>query len=58
MNTQIGYKLFEMDTNGNLYPLFIDKYTIYPIGEWIKAKNILDHNIACGSTFDVLQGKW
>lgn len=43
MNTQIGYKLFEMDTNGNLYPLFIDKYTIYPIGEWIKAKNILDH---------------
>lgn len=43
MNTGIGYKLFEMDTNGNLYPLFIDKYTIYPIGEWIKAKIILEH---------------
>lgn len=34
-----GYKLFEMDTNNNLYPLFIDKKTIYPIGEWIHAEN-------------------
>ena len=39
MNTQIGYKLFEMDTNNNLYPLFIDKRTAYPIGEWIQAEN-------------------
>lgn len=39
MNTQIGYKLFEMDTNNNLYPLFIDKKTAYPIGEWIQAEN-------------------
>ena len=39
MNTQIGYKLFEMDMNNNLYPLFIDKRTSYPIGEWIQAEN-------------------
>lgn len=39
MRTEIGYKLFEMDTKGNLYPLFIDKKTAYPIGEWIKAGN-------------------
>ena len=34
-----GFKLFEMDTENNLYPLFIDKKTVYPIGEWIKAEN-------------------
>lgn len=39
MNKQIGYKLFEMDTNNNLHPLFIDKKTSYPIGEWIQAEN-------------------
>lgn len=39
MKTEIGYKLFEMDTKNNLYPLFIDKKTVYPIGEWIYAEN-------------------
>ena len=39
MKTKIGYKLFEQDTDGNLYPLFIDKKTVYHIGEWIKAEN-------------------
>ena len=38
MKTQRAYKLFEMDTEGNLYPLFLDKNTVYPIGEWIKAE--------------------
>ena len=38
MKTKIVYKLFEMDTEGNLYPLFLDKNTIYPIGEWINAE--------------------
>lgn len=33
------YKLFEMDINGNLYPLFIDNKTIYPIDKWIYAEN-------------------
>ena len=39
METKICYKLFEMDTENNLYPLFIDKNTAYPIGEWIYAEN-------------------
>lgn len=39
MKTKTCYKLFEMDTNNNLYPLFIDKRTSYPIGEWIQAEN-------------------
>lgn len=38
MKTKIGYKLFEQDTKGNLYPLFLDNNTVYPIGEWIKAE--------------------
>lgn len=37
MKTNKGFKCFEMDTNGNLYALFIDKNTIMPVGEWIKA---------------------
>lgn len=37
MNIKTGYKLFEMDEQGNLYPLFIDKNTIMPIGELITA---------------------
>ena len=43
MLTKTAYKLFEMDTENNLYPLFIDKKTKYPIGQWIKAKNIKHH---------------
>ena len=39
MNKQKYYKLFEMNKFGNLYPLFIDKKTIYPMGKWIKAEN-------------------
>ena len=35
-----GYKLFEMDKNGNLFALFIDKNEIIPIGEWVIAKII------------------
>ena len=36
--TAYGYKLFEQDSKGNLFPLFIDKNTSLPIGEWIKAE--------------------
>ncbi len=36
----IGYKLFEMDSKGNLLPLFIDKNNPVPMGEWIKAEFI------------------
>lgn len=43
MNTKIGYKLFEMDTNGSLYPLFIDKKEETPIGKWVMAKIVMEH---------------
>ena len=38
MKIMTGYKLFEQDPIGNLYPLFIGKKEVMPIGEWIKAK--------------------
>ena len=38
MKTNFGYKLFEQDANGNLFPLFIDKNTPQLIGEWIPAE--------------------
>ena len=34
----IGYKLFEQDPSGNLFPLFIDKNSPVPLNEWIKAE--------------------
>lgn len=43
MKTMVVYKLFEKDTENNLYPLFIDKNNAYPMGEWIKAENIKYH---------------
>ena len=33
-----GYKLFEMNANGELFPLFIDKNKPVPVGEWIHAE--------------------
>ena len=39
MNIKKGYKLFEMDEQGNLYALFIDKNTEMPINQWLKAGN-------------------
>jgi hypothetical protein len=39
MKTNKGFKLFEMDQSGNLYALFIDKNTIMPTHEWLKAGN-------------------
>lgn len=46
MDTKTGYKLFEMDVNGGLHPLFCDKYETYPIGEWIKAKEAYTKSFA------------
>lgn len=40
MKTKIGYKLFEQDKNGNLYPLFIGKNNIVELGKWLKAEYI------------------
>lgn len=39
MTTNKGFKLFEMDEQDNLYALFIDKNTIMPTNEWLKAGN-------------------
>lgn len=39
----IGYKLFEMNENGQLFPLFIGKGKETPIGEWVHAENITHH---------------
>ena len=40
METAKGYKLFEMNLEGKLFPLFIDKKEETVIGEWIPAKII------------------
>lgn len=40
MKTKTGYKLFEQDENGKIYPLFIGKMEAVPFGEWIHAKYI------------------
>lgn len=39
MEIRKGYKLFEQDPEGNLYALFIDKKTVMPMNEWLKAEN-------------------
>lgn len=38
MKTNKGYKCFEMDTEGNLYALFIDRNTVMPANKWIEAE--------------------
>ena len=38
MKTNYGWKLFERDPQGNLYPLFLDKDTAYPMNVWINAE--------------------
>ena len=43
MNIQTGYKLFEMDSNGRLLPLFINKNEETPMNEWVMAE-IVEHH--------------
>lgn len=38
MVIKTGYKLFEEDSSGRLFPLFIDKTNEVPYGEWCHAK--------------------
>ena len=38
-----GWKLFEMDSKGRLFPLFIGKKEETPKNEWIMAQIIMDH---------------
>lgn len=35
-----GYKLFEMNSKGELFPLFIGKNTATPVGAWVHAEYI------------------
>ena len=43
MKTKTGYKLFEMDSNGKLFPLFIGKTKETPMNEWVMAE-IIEHH--------------
>lgn len=38
MKTGYGYKLFEQNADGNLFPLFIDKKAVLPMDEWLHAE--------------------
>ena len=39
MTTKKGFKLFEQNANGDLFPLFINKNIPTPMNEWIEAEN-------------------
>ena len=43
MKISRGWKLFEMDSKGRLFPLFIGKKEETPKNEWIMAQIIMDH---------------
>ena len=38
MSKRFGFKLFEMDAEGNLFPLFIDKNNKLPMNKWLPAE--------------------
>ena len=38
-----GYKLFEMNSKGKIFPLFIGKTKEMPMQEWVPAE-IIDHH--------------
>lgn len=40
MNSKTGYKLFEMNADGKLFPLFIGKSKETPVDEWVHAEYI------------------
>ena len=43
MKIKTGYKLFEMDDNSRLYPLFIGKTKETPMNEWVSAEIVMEH---------------
>ena len=53
MITKTGYKLFEMDECGNLYPLFIDKNTIIPVDNWVQAEIHVTRGFAARPGFHI-----
>jgi hypothetical protein len=44
MNIKKGWKLFEMRSDGKLFPLFIGKKKATPMNEWVMAEIIMEHN--------------
>lgn len=47
MKTGIGYKLFEMNSDGELFPLFIGKTKETELGKWLKVEYIPTKGFAC-----------
>lgn len=47
MKTGIGYKLFEMNPEGKLFPLFIGKTKETELRKWLKAEYIPTKGFAC-----------
>ncbi len=47
MKTEYGYKLFERKGD-QIFPLFIDKSSPVPVGEWIPAENHPTKGFASG----------
>ena len=47
MKTGIGYKLFEMNPEGKLFPLFIGKTKETELEKWLKAEYIPTKGFAC-----------
>ena len=43
MKTSKGYKLFEMRSDGKLFPLFIGKKKETPMYEWVMAEIVMEH---------------
>lgn len=47
MITKIGYKLFEQNTRGELFPLFIGKNKPVAVGKWVHAEYLPTKGFAC-----------
>lgn len=47
MISKIGYKLFEQNASGELFPLFIGKNQPVKIGEWMHAEYLPTKGFAC-----------
>lgn len=47
MKTMLGYKLFEENSDGKLFPLFIGKNEETPMNQWIHAEFIPTKGFAC-----------
>lgn len=53
MVKKVGYKLFEMNKYGELFPLFIGKNEIIPVGKWVKAEYLPTKGFASRGGFHI-----